>query len=60
MNRWLALVLLLIAAGALALRLPQLSRRPMHTDESVQAIKFRGLLENGVYRYDPNEYHGPT
>ncbi|MCL5096379.1 MAG: TIGR03663 family protein, partial [Candidatus Omnitrophica bacterium] len=42
------------------LRLPQLSRRPMHTDESVQAIKFRGLLENGVYRYDPNEYHGPT
>ena len=52
--------LLLVAAGALALRLPQLDRRPLHTDESVHAIKFRGLWEQGVYRYDPHEYHGPS
>jgi uncharacterized protein (TIGR03663 family) len=26
----------------------------------VHAYNFRGLLENGVYEYDPYEYHGPT
>ncbi len=51
---------LLVAAAALALRVPQLDRRPVHTDESVHAIKFRGLWEQGVYRYDPKEYHGPS
>ena len=44
----------------LALRLPGLSRRPMHTDEAVHAVKFGALLEENVYRYDPEEYHGPT
>jgi uncharacterized protein (TIGR03663 family) len=52
--------LLLVVAGALALRLPQLDRRPLHTDESVHTIKFKGLWEQGVYRYDPHEYHGPS
>ena len=51
---------LLVAAGALALRLPQLDWRPLHTDESVHTIKFRGLWDQGVYRYDPQEYHGPS
>lgn len=45
---------------ALVLRLPQLSRRPMHTDEAVHAEKLRLLLEQGRYDYDPEEYHGPT
>ena len=45
---------------AVALRLPGLAQRPMHTDEAVHAIKFRQLLENGTYQYDPYEYHGPT
>jgi uncharacterized protein (TIGR03663 family) len=45
---------------ALALRLPRLQQRPMHTDEAVHAIKFGTLLEQGSYTYDPNEYHGPT
>lgn len=53
---WL-LLLAIILAGAL--RLPELSTRPMHTDESTQAIKFRHL-EEGSYRYDPVEHHGPT
>ncbi|MGD9345503.1 MAG: TIGR03663 family protein [Candidatus Aminicenantes bacterium] len=44
----------------LALRLPKLSLRPMHTDEAVHAIKFGALLEENRYRYDPHEYHGPT
>jgi uncharacterized protein (TIGR03663 family) len=46
--------------AALALRCPELARRPMHTDEAVNAMKFRSLLEEGKYRYDPTEYHGPT
>ncbi|OGC07037.1 hypothetical protein A2V82_05695, partial [candidate division KSB1 bacterium RBG_16_48_16] len=32
----------------------------MHTDEAVHAYKFGTLLEEKTYRYDPNEYHGPT
>ena len=45
---------------ALALRLPRLQQRPMHGDEAVHASKFGELLEEGVYAYDPDEYHGPT
>lgn len=45
---------------AAAYRLPRLGERPMHTDEAVQAVKFGYLLEEGHYRYDPKEYHGPT
>jgi uncharacterized protein (TIGR03663 family) len=51
---------LVLAVGSLALRLPQLDRRPMHTDESVHAFKFLQLWEEGDYRYDPHEYHGPS
>lgn len=42
------------------LRLGALDIRPMHCDEAVHAIKFGALLEQGEYRYDPYEYHGPT
>jgi uncharacterized protein (TIGR03663 family) len=59
-DRWLVLLLLLVAAGALALRLPQLDRRPMHNDEAVNAVLLHGLWERGVYRYNPDEYHGPS
>ncbi|MFC1555915.1 flippase activity-associated protein Agl23 [candidate division KSB1 bacterium] len=45
---------------AVAIRIPELSLRPMHTDEAVQAVKFGDLLENNVYTYDSHEYHGPT
>ena len=45
---------------AVAVRTPQLGQRPMHGDEAVHAEKFRLLLEEGFYRYEPNEYHGPT
>jgi uncharacterized protein (TIGR03663 family) len=63
MIRGLALrfaLLAVIFAGALALRVPGLDRRPMHADEAVHAVKFRDLWKKGVYRYDPDEYHGPT
>ena len=54
-------VVLILAAtiGAVVLRLPRLQQRPMHGDEAIHAFKLGQLLEQG-YRYDPNEYHGPT
>ena len=54
-------ILVLLAGGvAAALRLPGLTARPMHTDEAVHAWKLGDLLEKDYYRYDPNEFHGPT
>ena len=53
-------LLLAVALGALAFRLPGLGRRPMHLDEAVQAVKAGALMETGAYRYDPHESHGPT
>ena len=55
---WLAV--LLVAAGALAFRLPRLDQRPMHGDEANQAVRTGMLLDTGVYRYDPNDHHGPS
>ncbi len=54
--------LLILAAtlAAAAIRLPRLAQRPMHTDEAIHADKFRILMEEGEYEYDPDEYHGPT
>lgn len=54
------LLFLAVILIAIALRAPYLTRRPMHTDEAVHAIKFGMLLEDGFYRYDSTEYHGPT
>lgn len=54
------LVIIVVALGALATRVPRLQMRPMHTDEAVHADKFRDLLEAGKYEYEPREYHGPT
>src|SRR5438874_11571924 len=57
---WFAAAVVAALAVALLLRLPNLGARPMHGDEAVHAFKFAELWERGVYRYDPNEYHGPT
>jgi len=60
MTRKCCVLILAVTIVALALRLPRLSRRPMHGDEAVHAIKFGELLEKGFYKYDSYEYHGPT
>ena len=58
-NRFgIAIVVLWILA--LGVRLPHLDERPMHTDEAVQADKAGVLWTTGKYKYDPEEYHGPS
>ena len=32
----------------------------MHGDEANQAVRAGGLLDNGVYHYDPTDHHGPV
>src|SRR2546428_13635562 len=58
--RTIALGLFVALGVGLALRCPRLEVRPMHNDEAVNAIKFGRLWEQGAYKYDPNEHHGPT
>ena len=53
-------LILLIAASASAIRLPDLAERPMHGDEAVNAVKLGETIEGRGYEYDPHEYHGPT
>lgn len=60
MSKKCCVLILAATIAALALRLPRLAQRPMHGDEAVHAIKFGDLLEEGVYTYNPDEYHGPT
>ncbi len=46
---------------AVAYRAPHLGERVFHCDEAVQAFKAgQELYEDGIYAYDPEEYHGPT
>jgi uncharacterized protein (TIGR03663 family) len=54
------LVFIGIALLALAVRLPRLGERPMHTDEAVHAYITGQLLEGGQYHYDPRDRHGPV
>ncbi len=61
--KWSKISVVLILAAticAVSLRLPKLKERPMHGDEAIHAFKLGQLLEDGFYRYDPDEYHGPT
>ncbi len=60
MSRSLVIWLLVAAGVGLALRCPHLDERPMHNDEAVNAIKFGTLWEQGAYKYDLNEHHGPS
>lgn len=55
---WVALIFTAVVASLL--RLPSLDLRPMHGDEANQGVKTGLLLEQGEYRYDPKDHHGPT
>ena len=42
------------------LRLRNINERPMHGDEANQAYQFQLLWEDGTYKYEPRDFHGPT
>jgi len=56
--RWA--IFLALSLLALAIRLPQLGARPMHTDESINAYITGQLLAGEAYRYDSRDRHGPA
>ena len=60
MIRRFMLIVLLAAGVGLALRAVRLDERPMHNDEGVNALRFGALWQRGVYKYNPDEFHGPT
>jgi uncharacterized protein (TIGR03663 family) len=56
--RWAVFIILSLLA--LAVRLPQLGMRPMHTDESINAYIIGQLLAGEKFRYDSQDRHGPA
>ncbi len=49
-----------ILAVAVFLRVYDLTLKPMHHDESVNGFFLTRLLREGIYQYDPANYHGPS
>jgi uncharacterized protein (TIGR03663 family) len=49
--------ILLLAA---LVRLYALELKPLHHDEGVNGFFLLNLVNHGVYKYDPANYHGPT
>ncbi len=56
---WRAAAIAILIAGAL-LRLYDLDLVPLHHDEGVNGGFVKILVREGVYEYDPENYHGPT
>ncbi len=54
---YVSLAVLIVAT---VLRLYALELKPMHHDEGVNGFFLTTLLRSGAYKYDPNNYHGPT
>ena len=50
----------IIALIGLAIRLPKLDARPMHTDEAANAYIVGQLLAKEPFIYDPQDRHGPA
>ena len=56
---WLIGVVAILVVAAV-LRLYDLSLVPLHHDEGVNGNFLVRLVREGVYQYDPHNYHGPT
>lgn len=50
----------LITACAAFLRFFWLDLKPLHHDEGVNGFFLTNLVRDGLYKYDPANYHGPT
>ena len=49
-----------ITVVATFLRFYMLALKPLHHDEGVNGFFLTNLFRDGVYKYDPANYHGPT
>ena len=49
-----------VTAAATFLRFFMLGLKPFHHDEGVNGFFLTNLFRDGVYKYDPANYHGPT
>jgi uncharacterized protein (TIGR03663 family) len=58
-QNWRFGVVGILLIGAV-LRLYDLNLKPLHHDEGVNGNFLVRLVREGVYRYDPENYHGPT
>src|SRR3954462_11475395 len=56
---WIVLAALVTIVAA-ALRFVDLALKPLHHDEGVNGFFLTNLVRDGVYKYDPANYHGPT
>ncbi|MGH9946301.1 MAG: glycosyltransferase family 39 protein [Pyrinomonadaceae bacterium] len=56
---WFASCVAVIAVASF-LRFFALGIKPFHHDEGVNGHFLMGLFRDGVYKYDPANYHGPT
>jgi uncharacterized protein (TIGR03663 family) len=54
---WGSRGILIVAA---LLRFAALTFKPFHHDEGVNGFFLTGLFRDGVYKYDPTNYHGPS
>src|SRR5215218_9519074 len=57
-GRWILFSAL--ALLALAVRLPRLGERPMHTDEAINGYITGDLLAGQSFHYDSRDRHGPA
>jgi len=58
-NLWL-IGCLVITAIAVFWRFYWLEMKPFHHDEGVNGFFMTTLFRDGIYKYDPSNYHGPT
>ncbi|MEJ7624067.1 MAG: glycosyltransferase family 39 protein [Pyrinomonadaceae bacterium] len=56
---WLILAAIITAIAAIT-RFVALELRPLHHDEGVNGHFLKSLFNDGMYKYDPANYHGPT
>ena len=56
---WLIASLSILAVAAFV-RLYALDLKPLHHDEGVNGFFLTNLYRDGVYQYNPENYHGPT
>lgn len=59
-DRWFVPIALGILLLSAALRLPELALNPFHHDEGVNGWFTTNLVRDGYYRYNPENYHGPS